>query len=64
MISVYRSRWERSVSFEPRAGRVSPRQRLAEPVIGVKEAVIGIKEAERTIMHTRQCNIINSFPSV
>ena len=26
MISVYRSRLERSVSFEPRAGRVSPRQ--------------------------------------
>ena len=26
MISVYRSRLERSASFEPRAGRVSPRQ--------------------------------------
>ena len=26
MISVYRSSLERSVSFEPRAGRVSPRQ--------------------------------------
>ena len=27
-ISVYRSSWERSVSFEPRAGRVSPRQKI------------------------------------
>ena len=35
-------RWERSVSFEPRAGRVSPRQLLSGDGLGLGVWVYGL----------------------